>query len=198
MAKKVSFEPAHFRYSAREFLSNKKVIIDEKTYGVEIFDARAAAKYLYHHGISRLTGLSQLPFCNDELSLANSILEYFFNSEREYLLDEQGNTHQMNRVRRFFTPGEVEKYVVLPREDQVRDVLGLGYRSIKRNKGPRILGRDPLKMEEICELYKDCAKWKFKIATRVMPGESENTITAESCGDLTLKLSSDGFRFSID
>ena len=60
------------------------------------------------------------------------------------------------------------------------------------------MGKGPKDIEKICEPYKDCTDWRFKITTGFIPSQIENTITAESCGEITLKLSYKGFRFSID
>jgi len=197
-SKIVSFEPAHFHRSYGLILPDKQVIIDKTRYIIEEFDSHAAARYKYHHEITRLSGVNSLSHSESEWRLADSILEYFFNSGKEYFLDEQKNTHRLNMLRRLFTAGEIERYIVLPIEDQIEDVLGLGYRSIQRKVFPSIIGKASKEIEKICEPYKERTDWKFKIAAGFIPSQIENIITTESCGEVTLKLSSRGFRFSID
>ncbi len=152
--KLISFEPAHFHRSYGLILPNKQATIDKRIYRIEEFDPHAAARYKYHHGITRLSGVNNLSHSESEWRLADSILEHFFNSGKEYFLDEQKNTHQLNMLRRLFTLGAVEKYIILPREEQIDDVLGLGYRSIQRKVFPSILGKGPKDIEKICEPYK--------------------------------------------
>jgi len=199
MTKKlVSFEPAHFKSYFERESSKKNLVIDGKEYDIDIFNSRDAARYGYHQGITRIVGNRELSYNSDEIRLAESLLENFFHSNKEYVLDNSGNTHQITFLRRLFISNEVEKFIVLPKEDQVRDILGLGYRAVKRGVVKGLMGIGTDRIERIGTKYEKCTDWTFPIAAGIIPSQIEKPINMESCGTVTIKLSRRGFRFSID
>jgi hypothetical protein len=198
MVENISFEPAHFKNSFGIIIPDRQIVVDGRKYCIEEFNSESAAGYNYGHEISRLTSMEKLPYCTHEIRLADSILEYFFNSERIYSLDEQKDACQIGMFRRLFATGKVDKYIVLPRENQIEEVLGLGYHSIRRKTGLVILGKKPSEIEETCKLYKDHTDWKFRIAAKIAPSQIEKEIATQSNGEVTLRLSSKEFRFSVN
>lgn len=196
MKKRISFEPVHYPFPGEGNIE-KEVIINGKAYSLVDIDARSAARYLYHHPITRLVDIScseklQLGHSLDEIRVANSILEKVFNSNREHLLDSDGNTHTPNiltGIANLFTSEKRENYIVIPTHEQFEDILGLGSRAEKRGSIKGILGIGMGRILDLCKEYQDNTNWNFPIARY---GESK------TCGRVTLKLSSRGFRFSID
>jgi hypothetical protein len=188
MKKRITFEPVHY-FFPREGIFESERIIDGKKYAQANIDARAAARYYYHHSITRLINTFPVEYSEEQIRMANSFLEKFFNSNKEYLLDSKGNTHTPNLFTNLFAPKEKEEYIVLPTNEQFEDILGLGLRAVKRGTIKSIFSMGSQKIEEVCEKYAEQTNWQFPIARK-----NED----KTCGKITLKLSSRGARFSID
>jgi len=188
MKKRISFEPVHY-FFPREGTFESERIIDGKKYVQAHIDARAAARYYYHHSLTRLINTFPVEYSEEHIRIVNSFLEKFFNSDKEHILDSKGNTHIPNIFLDFLVPKEREEYIVLPTNEQFEDILGLGLRAVKRGTIKSIFSMGSKKIEEVCSEYAEQTNWQFPIARK-----NED----RTCGKVTLKLSSRGARFSID
>lgn len=160
-----SFEPVHFgNYPIR---SDEKINIRENSYNLYSLDKLRSAEHGHPDEITRYSLDNPLKDkTNKEIKIANILLEKMFNPTKEYSTNKDGKLYTPTILKKIWAANDKEEYLVLPKPEQIDDILGIGFRLVDNERINSLMGISREEIMSCCGDYWNKNNWEFQIILR--------------------------------